>query len=350
MSQKSEIPVLVMAFLVTAGLVGGGIWWLMQAAGNNLGSLFAPAPNSTTTTTTAPATNAQAFAQVQAVPNGLFPYGGSTTWATIRRDVDPVIRSSFPNFNLRYTDPTLGTPGSSSGIRMLLDGQLALAQSSRPVKAEEYQQAQQRGFTLKQVPVALEGIAIAVNPSLPVTGLNLEQLKNIYTGKVTNWNQVGGPNLLITPFSRRIQDGGTVEFFVENVLGNQPLGANVKPVYDTTDALRQLGRTPGGVYYGSAPEVVSQCTVKPIALARQGTAFVTPYREPRVSPDACPAQRNQINAEALKSGSYPITRQLSVVIKQNGQAEQQAGEAYVNLLLTQQGQDLIDKAGLVRIR
>ena len=348
MAQKSEVPALIMAFLVTTGLVGGGIWWLMQIAGANLGGLFS-APN-TSQTTNAPAVQAQEFSQVQNVPSGLFNYGGSTTWAPIRRDVDSVIQASFPNFTLRYTDPVSGTPGSSSGIRMLLDGQLAVVQSSRPVKTEEYQQAEQRGFSLKQVPVAVEGIAIAVNPTLPVAGLNLDQLRDIYTGTLTNWKSVGGPDLPITPFSRRVEDGGTVEFFVENVLGGRGFGSNVQLVYSTTDALRKLSNTPGGIYYGSAPEIVPQCTVKPIAIARQGTTYVPSHQEPLVPPTACPAQRNQLNLAAFKSGDYPITRQLSVVIKQNGQADQQAGEAYANLLLTNQGQDLISKAGFVRIR
>lgn len=346
MSQKSEIPALILAFLVTGGLVGGGVWWLFQTAGAGLGGLFA---NRDRLTQDAASSTAETFAQVPA-PEGLFSYGGSTAWAPIRRDVDPAIQAALPAFTLRYTNPVTGTPGSGSGIRMLLEGQLALAQSSRPVKSEEYEQAKQRGFSLRQVPVALEGIAIAVHPSLPIAGLSLTQLREIYTGKLTNWNQVGGPNLPITPYSRRLEDGGTVEFFVANVLENQALGGNVRPVYSTTDALRQLSRNPGGIYYGSAPEVVPQCTVKPIAIARQGTDYVPPYQEPLIPVAACPAQRNQLHLEAFKSGAYPITRQLSVIIKQNGQIEQQAGEAYVNLLLTDQGQALIRQAGFVNLR
>ncbi|MDX2241919.1 MAG: substrate-binding domain-containing protein [Leptolyngbyaceae cyanobacterium bins.302] len=345
--QKSEVPALILAFLVTAGLIGGGLWWLARSTGASWGGLFSA---SKTSNSAAPNSEAQNFAQVQNVPNGLFNYGGSTSWAPIRRDVDAAIQSSFPNFTLRYTDPVTGTPGSASGIRMLLEGQLAIAQVSRSLKTQELQEAQQRGFALKSVPVAIEGIAIAVHPTLPVAGLNLEQLRDIYTGKLTNWNQVGGPDLAITPYSRRVQDGGTVEFFVENVLGNQALGGTVRSVYSTTDALRKVSNDPGGIYYGSAPEIVPQCSVKPIAIARQGSAFVAPYQDPLIPSESCPAQRNQLNTEAFKSGNYPMTRQLTVVIKQNGQSEQQAGDAYANLLLTNQGQELIQNAGFVRIR
>jgi phosphate transport system substrate-binding protein len=64
----------------------------------------------------------------------------------------------------------------------------------------------------------------------------------------------------------------------------------------------------------------------------------------------CPQQRNKLNVTAFQNGTYPITRQLFVIVKQNGQSDQKAGEAYANLLLTTQGQELISKAGFVRIR
>lgn len=100
------------------------------------------------------------------MPEGLFNYGGSTTWAPIRKVADPQIQTVFPNFQLRYTQHPTQPPGSGTGISMLLDGELAFSQSSRPLKDKEYQQAQQRGFQLEQIPVAIDGIAIAVNHDL----------------------------------------------------------------------------------------------------------------------------------------------------------------------------------------
>ncbi|MFM7354496.1 MAG: phosphate ABC transporter substrate-binding protein, partial [Microcystis aeruginosa] len=61
-------------------------------------------------------------------------------------------------------------------------------------------------------------------------------------------------------------------------------------------------------------------------------------------------KRNQLNELAFQKGEYPITRRLFVIIKQNGQLDEQAGEAYANLLLTDQGQELIKKAGFVPLR
>lgn len=294
--------------------------------------------------------NCESFAQGQNIPTGLFNYGGSTTWAPIRRDVDPVIQSICPQFRLRYTEHPTRTPGSGTGIEMLLENQLDFSQSSRSINDEEQQLAQQKGFKLKEIPVAIDGIAIAVNPELNVPGITVDQLRQIYTGQITNWNQVGGPGLKITPYSRGKEDGGTVEFFIDNVLEKKDFGNNVERVYSTTEALRKVTETPGGIYYASAPEVVGQCKVNPLPLINKSNQRVPPYKLPFIPPAQCPNQRNQLNASALQSGQYPITRKLFVIVKQNNGIEQQAGEAYANWLLTAEAQQLLEKAGFVRIR
>ena len=78
--------------------------------------------------------------------------------------------------------------------------------------------------------------------------------------------------------------------------------------------------------------------------------FVPPYQEPFVPLSQSPQKRNQLNIEAFQAGQYPITRNLFLVVKQNGQIDEQAAEAYANFLLTGQGQELIAQTGFVRIR
>jgi len=233
---------------------------------------------------------------------------------------------------------------------MLINDRLAFAQSSRPLLDTELNRAKQRGFTLQQIPVAIDGLAVAVNPNINVPGLTIDQLRSIYTGKITNWNQLGGANIPIKAYSRRISDGGTVELFVQDVLSGQSIAPTVEFVSTTTQALRKVASSPGGIYYASAPEVVPQCSIKPLPLGRTQGKYVAPYQEPFVLPSECPGSRNKLNIEAFQSGSYPITRKLFVVVKQNGQTEQQAGVAYANFLRTQQGQELISQTGFVRIR
>ncbi|MCL1464381.1 PstS family phosphate ABC transporter substrate-binding protein [Argonema galeatum] len=359
MSQKNETGVLVLALIITLGLVAGGFWWFTQSSAINIGGLGKQSPNasnSETPTGSNPGikqsgqSNLEDFPQVQNIPSGLFNYGGSTSWAPIRLSVDSAVQAARPEFRLRYVEPVGNTPSSGTGIKMLLDGKLDFAQSSRPILDREYNQAQQRGFGLKQVAVAIDGLAVAVNPNLNIQGLTLDQLKSIYTGNVTNWKELGGPDLPIEPYSRPDGSGGTVEMFREDILRGENFSSRVEFVPTTTAALRKLATSPGGIYYASAPEVVPQCSIKSLPLGRKAGEWIPPYQEPFVPPSQCPTQRNQPNIEAFQQGTYPIARNLFVIIKQNGQVEQQAGEAYAKFLLTGQGQEMITKLGFVRIR
>ncbi len=348
MSQKNETTILVLSILITVGLIAGGFWWFTKKSGVNLNTINSGSTKTPQAASEQPSGNT--FTSVQDVPTGLFNYGGSTSWAPIRLVVDPAIQAARPELRLRYVEPSNASPGSGTGIQSLIDGQLAFAQSSRPVLDQELSRAQQRGFSLKQIPVAIDGLAVAVNPNLNISGLTIDQLKSIYTGKINNWSQVGGPNIPIKPYSRRIADGGTVELFVQDILGGQPFSSNVEFISTTTQALQKLAGSPGSIYYASAPEVIPQCSIKALPLGRTQGQYISPYQEPSVLPSECPGKRNKLNIEAFQSGKYPITRNLFVVVKQNGQTEQQAGVAYANLLLTEQGQELISQAGFVKIR
>jgi len=348
MSQKNEIPILVLSIVITVGLIAGGFWWFSRKSGLDLNQINSRSTNTPQPPSAQPNTNS--FASVQDVPTGLFNYGGSTSWAPIRLIVDPAIQAARGEFRLRYVEPSNTSPGSGTGIQSLIDGQLAFAQSSRPILDQEFSRAQQRGFALKQIPVAIDGLAVAVNPNLNIPGLTVDQLKSIYTGKINNWRQLGGSNIPIKPYSRRIVDGGTVELFVQDILGGQAFSSNVEFISTTTQALQKLAGSPGGIYYASAPEVIPQCSIRALPLGRTQGQYIAPYQEPFVLPSECPGKRNKLNIEAFQSGKYPITRNLFVVVKQNGQTEQQAGVAYANLLLTEQGQELITQAGFVKIR
>lgn len=343
MSQKNETTVLVLALLITLGLVSGVYWWLTRSFDISNGYISNNQSQS----------NLQSgdknFDSVREVPSGLFSYGGSSTWAPIRKEVDSQIKTALPKYQLRYTNPIIGAPGSGTGIKMLLKNQLDFSQSSRAIKDKEYQKAQQRGFKLEEIPVAIDGIAIAVNPNLNVPGLTLAQLKEIYSGKITNWQQVGGKNLPIIPYSK-ISEGGTVEFFVNNILEKEEFGTNVQKISTTTEALRKVAQNPGGIYYASAPEVVGQCGIKPLPVGRTLSKLVSPYKEPYIKPNECPQKRNQINVDAFRNDEYPMTRRLFVIVKRNGQIQEKAGVTYANLLLTERGQKLISQAGFVRIR
>ncbi|MFN5513980.1 MAG: PstS family phosphate ABC transporter substrate-binding protein [Cyanobacteriota bacterium] len=340
--------------MLALGVLGGGAWATLQLLGG------VPAPtlplgqrenlDPALTGEPEPNPSPQTFKQVANVPRGLFSYGGGIAWAPIRREMTPALQSAWPEFQLRYTQPPLGAPGSTPAIQMLLKDELAFAQSARGLTEAEFQQAGQRGLTLRQVPAALDAIVVAAHPDLPLEGLTLLQLRSLYTGKITNWRQIGGPDLPVIPYSRAISTGGAVEQFQREILQGAEFAPSVQTVRDTTQALRLIAQNPGGIYYGSGAAIIGQCTVKPLALGRGPESLVAPYVSPRIPPAECPQRRNPVNQTAIRSGDYPFTRRLFVIIKENGQADEEAGRAFAELALTEQGQTLIEKAGLTPLR
>jgi len=331
---------LIFGELLTIVIIGGLWLWLRPRLWVNNGTFT----NSGQDANTASSSANSNFQTVTDVPIGAFKYGGSTTWAPIRQLVDSYIQNTRPELQLQYVDPPNGSPGSGAGIKMLLDGKLDFAESSRPPTAEEYAIAKQRGFTLEQREVATDGVTVAVNQALNLPGLTVEQLQQIYLGKITNWKQLGGSDLPIIPLSQQPENADTLLF--DKPL-KQALGSNVQYVYSTTEALRRVSKTPGAVYYGSARGIVPQCTVKALPLGRVSTQLISPYREPLTPSNQCLQKRNQVNIEVFKNGSYPIKSKLFVIIKQNKGREEKVGEAYTRLLLSDQGKKAIAQAGFI---
>jgi phosphate transport system substrate-binding protein len=307
----------------------------------------------------------ESFTEIKNVPNGIFKFGGSTTWATTRQQqssVDAAIKGGFPKFDIVYTDASSpdirsikdgkcdSKPGSNAGICWLIAGDLDFAQSSVSLEKSKFADRAQIN-KLKDEAVAYDALSVVVNTRLKISGLTVDQLRDIYTGKITNWNQVNGPNLPIVAYSRAETAGGTVSSFKDLVLkkGDE---LKIQIVKNTTEGLQQVKNNLGGIYYGAGQEViVDSCYTQPLAIGKMADKLVKPYEEPLQPPDVCSkGQRNKMNTKAIKNQDYPLTRKIYVIIKADGSDRQKAGEAYANLLKTKQGQDLLEKAGFVSIQ
>lgn len=282
------------------------------------------------------------FTKVTNVPQGVFFYGGAMASAGIRsQNTLAKIAEAQPQFQLTYEDPLVLPPDSGTGIQMVIDGTISFAESFRPLKQVEYDLASSRGFKLKQVPVATTAIAFYVNPQLNIPGLSLEQVEKIYSGQITNWKQVGGPDLSIVPVSQDPDAKVSTSFLLQGLPGSmKKFGTDVQVVRDTTSAVRKVAQTPGAIGYGAQPLVVNQSTIRPIGLAKRGSRN---YVQPGNS-------TQKINKQAILDGSYPLIRRIFVILREDGEIDELAGRAYVNLLLSEQGQTLIDKAGYLPVR
>ena len=277
------------------------------------------------------------------LPPGSWQYSGSTTWEAINALVQREIIHQNKQFRLIYTHhPTLPN-GSGTGIKMLINGQISFAFSSRPVNDAEYDAAIIRGKILKQVPVAIDGLAVVVNPLLNLDSLTVKQLADIYRGKITNWQEIGGQDLPIVPYARPLQSG-TTEFFRNNILKDRIYGKNVIFLEESKLAIKQVQarQNLGGVYFVSASEVINNCQLKIISLARHSRTIPVSFVRPRNNCDLVDRNtnnlKNLINLEVLQTGEYPLVRRLFMIIEVNSPIDEEVGEAYKNMLLSKQGQ------------
>lgn len=277
--------------------------------------------------------------EVPNVPKGTFNFGGSLIFASlVAQGTHQAINQAYPDFILRYTEPVDNQPGTGKGIEMLLKGQLSFALSGRPLEDAEFKQATERGFKLDQVPVAIDGLGCYTHPDISIPGLSVTQLQEIYTGKITNWKEVGGPNLRIVPFSINVKTTALLKTLLGSKIGS--VSPKVRSSRDYTVLVRDVSTTPGAIGIGAAMLVVTQKTVRPVALAAGNTNKYVPAT----------TDNNKLNMPAFRDGSYPITRYLYVIIRRDGRADEQAGVGYANLLLSKEGQQFVEKAGLVPIR
>ncbi|MDR3338659.1 MAG: PstS family phosphate ABC transporter substrate-binding protein, partial [Candidatus Symbiothrix sp.] len=134
--------------------------------------------------------------------------------------------------------------GSGVGISALLEGTTDLAQSSRKIKFDEKQKLRESGKTVKEVIAAYDALAVVVHPANKVERLTREQLGGIFTGKITNWKEVGGEDMKIIPYARETSSG-TYEFFKESVLKNKNYKNGIMSMPATGAIIQSVGQTKG---------------------------------------------------------------------------------------------------------
>jgi len=337
--KKSHYPQKILLFLsiLLLGLLGIGCYLFWKVGVTKQTSLAADVPS-----LQSDIQSSTSMHDVSNVPRGLFSYGGSLSFAPLRaQKVLDLITQAQPQYQLRYVEPIFGNPGDHKGVSMLLNNELSFSQNAMPLTISEYNEAKTRGFKLQEVPVGIDADTFFSHPALKIPGgLSVEQLQAIYTGKITNWNQLGGPDLLITPIATDPKDSSAIQMLMSNLPNGVDAVRGVRIVRDYTSAIRLTSDTPGGISFGSIATIRGQQTIKPLVLAKfHSNQYINPY-------DA----QGQINVAAIQNGDYPLTRNVFVDIRRDGTANEKAGVAYANLLLTFEGQRLVEAAGFIPLR
>jgi phosphate transport system substrate-binding protein len=212
--------------------------------------------------------------------------------------------------------------GSGTGIAALINGTTDICQSSRPIKPEESEQVQQRfGNPVEEIVVAKDGLAVYVHESNGVGELTLEQIRDIYTGKTTDWRDLGGEPGRITVYGRE-NNSGTYVYFKEHVLKEADFAASVQTLPGTAAVVNAVAQDKTGIGYGGAAYAKG---VKEIAVK---TDAQTPGVLPRL--------------ESIRDKSYPISRDLYFYLRKKPEG---AIKAFLDYVLSPEGQKLVTEVG-----
>ncbi len=217
--------------------------------------------------------------------------------------------------------------GSGSGIADLINGVSELANSSREIKDEELEAAKAAGLDVQEYLVLFDGIAVIVSSNVPVEDLTIEQLSKIYTGEITNWKDVGGDDTEII-ITARDSSSGTGEYFLEEVI---QLGKTMED-NDYSDMALRLQ---------SNADIVNQVKENDNAIGYIGLGYL------EQSLKIVKVEGIEPSIDTVKDASYPISRGLYVYAPDKDLTE--IGQAYINFILSYEGQDIGLEEGFVSL-
>ena len=186
--------------------------------------------------------------------------------------------------------------GSGTGIAALINGTVDIANASRQMKSEELEAAAADGAPPVQFVVARDAIAVVIHPSNPVDALTFQQISDIYTGRITNWQEVGGEDRPVVLLSRE-SNSGTYVHFLENVVR-----------MGTEDS--ELLFSPGTLLMPSSEGITAEITQNPNAIGYDGLGYVTPQQKVVAVSETAGGPFVMPSIETVNDGSYPIARPL----------------------------------------
>jgi phosphate transport system substrate-binding protein len=243
---------------------------------------------------------------------------GSDTMVILAQKWAEVYMGQKPSLKIQVTGG-----GSGTGFSALQNQQTDLCNASRKIKATEIATCVKAfGKRPTEYKVALDGLSVYVNGENKVKELTIDQLEQIFTGKIRNWKEVGGADLAITVYSRE-NSSGTYEFFKEHVLKGKDFAASAQTMPGTAAVLQAVANDPKGIGYGGAAYGAG---AKHLAIKKDDTS-------PAIEP----------NEETVVGGKYPISRYLFIYV--NSALDKGDIAAYLNWIRSDDGQKIVKDVG-----
>jgi phosphate transport system substrate-binding protein len=242
-------------------------------------------------------------------------------WAEAYQTVNPNVRISVSG------------GGSGTGLAALINGTTDIANASRKIKDEETQAAEKNGIQPYEIEIARDAIGVIVNPENPVQQLTLQQISDIYSGKITNWQDVGGEDRPIVLLSRET-NSGTHVYFLEEVVR---LGQKDNKTLFSQDTL----------LLPSSEGIMAEVRQNPNAIGYDGLGYITPdVKTLAIAPDAS-AEYVKPSIATVNNGKYPIARPLFMYT--NGEPQGDV-KIYLDWVLGPEGQKIVGDLGFVPLQ
>jgi len=243
---------------------------------------------------------------------------GSDTLVVLAQKWAEAYMAKTPDTKIQVTGGGTGT-----GFAALQNKTTDLCNASRKIKAAELANCIKAfGKRPTEYPVCLDGLSVYVSADSPLRELSLPQLADLFTGKIRNWKEVGGPDAPVVLYSRE-NSSGTYEFFKEHVLLGKDFAAGAQTMPGTAAVLQAVGKDKHGIGYG-------------------GAAYGAGARALKIKRDAATPAVEPSEANVL-SGAYPISRQLFVYV--NPALDKGEVAAYLAWIRGEQGQKIVKDVG-----
>lgn len=219
--------------------------------------------------------------------------------------------------------------GSGVGISSLIDADIDIANSSRPMSEQEIQQAEEQNNTIVYaLRFATDGVAVIVNENNPIDTLTMEQIGAIYRGEIVNWNEVGGIDAPITLYGRQ-STSGTYVFFMELVVQGE-YSDNKRNMGGNSEIVESILNDQTGIGY----------------VAIGYISDITDIKALKVSKDTQSEGYSPLELENITSGNYLLTRPLYQYILGN---DNDVILDFFKFEVSEQGQNIVLQQGFYPI-